>query len=61
MNYGTSVTLLSNEERGWEFGRVAGFFMRGWLKFDSWRFKAKRSVWVVVNDKRIFTFNCHGI
>lgn len=41
MNYGTSVTLLSNEERGWEFGRVAGFFMRGWLKFDSWRFKAK--------------------
>lgn len=29
MNYGTSVTLLSNEERGWEFGRVAGFFYEG--------------------------------
>lgn len=53
MNYGTSVTLPSNEEHGREFGRIALYFMRGWLKFGSQRFKAKCYVWVVVNNKKV--------
>lgn len=56
MNYGSSVILPSNEERGREFGRIAPYFMRRGLKFITQHLKAICKVWVVVNSERAFMF-----
>jgi len=54
VNYGTSVTLPSNDEYRREFGRIGPYFVRGWLKFDSQCLKARYEVWVVVNSIKVF-------